>query len=204
MTRDRILFGALFALGCAVLGGMWFTESRGGASAQSHDDTGGPYLVIEVAGGAEGEVVIDLREDVAPAHAERLATLAAEGAYDDVVFHRVIDGFMAQTGDVEFGRRGGDLGRAGTGGSGMPDLAAEFSDLSFARGAVGMARSADPDSANSQFFIMFDDAPHLDGDYTVVGHVIEGMEIVDAITRVEPTGDVAGTADYMARVTLRD
>ena len=203
MAKDKVLFAGLFALGFAVIGAMWLAETRG-ASAQSHDDTGGPYLVIAVAGGAEGEVVIDLDDDAAPAHVERIVTLAEDGAYDDVVFHRVIDGFMAQTGDVEHGRRDGDLARAGMGGSGMPDLAAEFSDRSFARGAVGMARAADPDSANSQFFIMFDDAPHLDGDYTVVGHVLEGMEIVDAITRVEPQGDVAGTADYMARVTVRD
>ncbi len=203
MAKDKVLFAGLFALGFAVIGAMWLSETRG-ASAQSHDDTGGPYLVIEVAGGAEGEVVIDLDDDAAPGHVERIVTLAEDGAYDDVVFHRVIDGFMAQTGDVEHGRRDGDLSRAGTGGSDMPDLEAEFSDRSFARGAVGMARSADPNSANSQFFIMFDDAPHLDGDYTVVGHVLEGMEIVDAITRVEPQGDVAGTADFMARVTVRD
>ncbi len=203
MAKDKVLFAGLFALGFAVIGAMWLSETRG-ASAQSHDDTGGPYLVIEVAGGAEGEVVIDLDDDAAPGHVERIVTLAEDGAYDDVVFHRVIDGFMAQTGDVEHGRRDGDLSRAGTGGSDMQDLAAEFSDRSFARGAVGMARSADPNSANSQFFIMFDDAPHLDGDYTVVGHVLEGMEIVDAITRVEPQGDVAGTADFMARVTVRD
>ncbi len=203
MAKDKVLFAGLFALGFAVIGAMWLSETRG-ASAQSHDDTGGPYLVIEVAGGAEGEVVIDLDDDAAPGHVERIVTLAEDGAYDDVVFHRVIDGFMAQTGDVEHGRRDGDLSRAGTGGSDMQDLAAEFSDRSFARGAVGMSRSADPNSANSQFFIMFDDAPHLDGDYTVVGHVLEGMEIVDAITRVEPQGDVAGTADFMARVTVRD
>ncbi|WP_372892795.1 peptidylprolyl isomerase [Rhodosalinus sp.] len=163
-------------------------------------------LAIEIAGEAEGTVRVDLFEDAAPAHVERITTLAEEGAYDGIVFHRVIDGFMAQTGDVEFGRlEGGDMGRAGTGGSDLPDLAAEFSDVSFERGVLGMARAADPDSANSQFFIMFAPAPHLDGDYTAVGRVTEGMEVVDAIKRGEgPNGAVVGRPDVMATVTVTD
>ena len=162
-------------------------------------------IEIEVSGEAEGTIAIDLLEDVAPAHAERIATLAAEGAYDGVVFHRVIDGFMAQTGDVEFGKLGGDMSMAGRGGSAMPDLPAEFSDIPFERGVVGMARAQDPDSANSQFFIMFAPAPFLDGQYTVVGRVTSGMEVVDAIKRGEgQNGAVIGRPDVMERVTVTD
>ena len=162
-------------------------------------------IEIEVSGEAEGTIAIDLLEDVAPAHAERIATLAAEGAYDGVVFHRVIDGFMAQTGDVEFGKMGGDMSMAGRGGSAMPDLPAEFSDIPFERGVVGMARAQDPDSANSQFFIMFAPAPFLDGQYTVVGRVTSGMEVVDAIKRGEgQNGAVIGRPDVMERVTVTD
>src|SRR6056297_777765 len=119
-------------------------------------------LEIEVTGEASGTVSIDLFEDVAPQHVAQITALAQEGAYDGVVFHRVIDGFMAQTGDVEFGKiDGGDMGMAGRGGSDRNDLPAEFSDLSFDRGVVGMARSQNFDSANSQFFIMFQPAPFL-------------------------------------------
>ena len=160
-------------------------------------------LSITVGGEAEGTIVIDLFEDLAPRHVERITTLARDGAYDGVVFHRVIDGFMAQTGDVQFGRAGGDTARAGMGGSDLPDVAAEFSDRSFTRGTVGMARSQDPDSANSQFFIMFDDGPFLDGQYTIVGEVTEGMEVVDAIKRgTGPNGSVVGTPDVMETVTV--
>ena len=205
MTNDKLIVGGLFALGFAVLGGFYLS-SVNGASAQDYDprDTGGPYLEIAVEGAASGEVVIDLRDDVAPAHAERLLTLAEEGAYDGVVFHRVIDGFMAQTGDVRFGRHGTDLAQAGMGGSELPDLQAEFSDLPFERGTVGMARSADPNSANSQFFIMFDAAPHLNGDYTVVGQVVEGMDVVDAITRGEGQGGTVPDPDRMEAVRIRE
>ena len=112
-------------------------------------------LKIEIAGeGANGTVVIDLLENVAPKHVAQITTLASEGAYDGVVFHRVIDGFMAQTGDVEFGKAGADVRRAGTGGSRLPDINAEFSDERFLRGVVGMARSQNPNSANSQFFTL--------------------------------------------------
>ena len=147
-----------------------------------------------------GDVVIKLRSDLAPGHVERISTLASEGFYDGVVFHRVIDGFMAQTGDVSNGKAGGDLSGAGTGGSTLPDLPAEFSDLAFARGVVGMARSNDPDSANSQFFIMFDQGDFLNGQYTVVGKVISGMEVVDAIQRGEPPA----TPDVMTKVTVQE
>ena len=152
---------------------------------------------------AASEITIDLFEDVAPAHAERIATLASEGAYDNVVFHRVIDGFMAQTGDVEFGKLGSDLRMAGRGGSSYPDLPAEFSDVPYDRGIVGMARSQDPNSANSQFFIMFDEGYFLNGQYTVVGRVTEGMNIVDAIKRGEGrNGAVLGEPDRMVSVRV--
>lgn len=142
-----------------------------------------------------GDVVIELAEDVAPQHAARLKELAAAGEYDNVAFHRVIEGFMAQTGDVEFGdmENGYTPGRAGTGGSSKPDLEAEFSDIPFERGTVGMARSQNPNSANSQFFIMFAPAPGLNGQYTVVGKVIEGMDKVDQIKRGNPNDNGAVT-----------
>ena len=162
-------------------------------------------LEIEVEGAeAQGTVTVDLFEEVAPQHVERITTLAEQGAYDDVVFHRVIDGFMAQTGDVEFGR--GEVSpRSGTGGSDMPNLPAEFSDIPFERGVVGMARSQDPDSANSQFFIMFEPGPFLDGQYTVVGEVTDGMDVVDAIKRGQgPNGAVQSDPDRMASVTVTE
>ncbi|MFY9212526.1 MAG: peptidylprolyl isomerase [Aestuariivita sp.] len=163
-------------------------------------------IAIEVAGeGANGTIVIDLLEDVAPGHVERITSLAAEGAYDDVVFHRVIDGFMAQTGDVEFGKMGGDMRMAGRGGSDGGDLAAEFSDIPFDRGVVGMARSQSPDSANSQFFIMFDAGYFLNGQYTVVGRVIEGLDVLDDIKRgTGQNGSVIGEPDRMTKVTVID
>ena len=139
-------------------------------------------LVIEL---EQGEVVVELLPDVAPQHVERLKALAEAGEYDNVAFHRVIEGFMAQTGDVEFGdmEDGFQPQLAGTGGSDLPDLPAEFSDVPFERGVLGMARSQDPNSANSQFFIMFDEGSFLNGQYTVVGRVVEGMDYVDAIKR---------------------
>jgi peptidylprolyl isomerase len=136
----------------------------------------------------DGTVTIELLPDVAPKHAERMKELARSGAYDNVCFHRVIDGFMAQTGDVEHGdmEDGFNLRRAGTGGSDLPDLPAEFSKLPHDRGTLGAARSQNPNSANSQFFISFKDNHFLNGQYTVYGRVISGMEHVDAITRGEP------------------
>ena len=162
-------------------------------------------IEIEVAGEANGTVTIDLLEDVAPQHVERITTLAAQGAYDGVVFHRVIDGFMAQTGDVQFGKAGGDTSRAGTGGSQLPDLPAEFSDVPFDKGVVGMARAQNPNSANSQFFIMFDEGHFLNGQYTVVGRVTEGLDVLDAIKRGEgANGAVIGQPDVMQKVTVTD
>jgi peptidylprolyl isomerase len=175
------------------------------ALAQDAVDGPGPNLVIEVAGQANGTVVIDLFADTAPLHVAQITRLASEGAYDNVVFHRVIDGFMAQTGDVSNGKAGGDLSLAGMGGSALPDILAEFStDLSFQRGVVGMARAADPNSANSQFFIMFAPGEFLDGQYTIVGTVLSGMEVVDAIKRGDgANGEVSGTPDVMAKVTVQ-
>lgn len=162
-------------------------------------------LEIEVTGEAEGTIVIDLFEEVAPEHVARITELAAAGAYDGVVFHRVIEGFMAQTGDVEFGRMGQDMRYAGRGGSDMPDLTAEFSDIPFERGTVAMARRNDPDSANSQFFIMFGPEPRLDGLYTVVGRVVQGMEVVDAIKKGRgPNGAVIGEPDRMVALRVLD
>ena len=162
-------------------------------------------LDIDIGGQANGTVHVDLFEDVAPRHVAQIAALASEGAYDGVAFHRVIDGFMAQTGDVTYGIAGADPALAGTGGSDRPDLAAEFSDRSFTRGIVGMARSQSPDSANSQFFIMFADAPHLDGQYTVVGEVTSGMDVIDAIKRGEGAGGaVSGEPDRMIDVRVTD
>jgi peptidylprolyl isomerase len=162
-----------------------------------------PQLVIEVAGQANGTIRIALRPDLAPLHVERVMTLAEEGAYDGVVFHRVIDGFMAQTGDVQFGRADGATARAGMGGSELPDLPAEFSDEPFAAGVMGMARSQSPNSANSQFFLMFDAAPHLNSQYTVLGQVIEGMDVLDAIKRGEgANGAMIGAPDVMVSVSV--
>ena len=162
-------------------------------------------IEIDVQGEANGTIAIDLFEDVAPAHVAQITALAAEGAYDGVVFHRVIEGFMAQTGDVEYGRMGDDLRRAGMGGSSRPDLPAEFSDINFARGVVGMARSQDPNSANSQFFIMFAEGSFLNGQYTVVGEVTSGLEVLDAIKRGQGrNGAVIGQPDMMAAVRVTD
>jgi peptidylprolyl isomerase len=198
MSRfDTYLAAGLFAAGLAVVGGYGLSQS---AQAQEATDGPGPNLVIEVAGAANGTIVIDLLPDVAPLHVAQITALAAEGAYDNVVFHRVIDGFMAQTGDVSNGKAGGDLSMAGMGGSILPDIPAEFTnDLSFQRGVVGMARAQDPNSANSQFFIMFAPGEFLDGQYTIFGNVVSGMDVVDAIQRGEPPA----TPDVMTKVTVQ-
>lgn len=132
-----------------------------------------------------GEIAVELLPDVAPKHVERMKTLVRAGAYNNVVFHRVIEGFMAQTGDVQFGNKqdGYNLSRAGTGGSNLADLPAEFSNLPFDRGVMGMARSQNPNSANSQFFIMLEDGHFLNNQYTVLGRVVSGMEHVDSIKK---------------------
>ena len=177
------LFGAL-----AILSGPAF--------AQAADPQNTLVMQLE-----SGPVTIALRPDLAPKHAERLKTLAGQGFYDGVVFHRVIEGFMAQTGDVENGNMassGFNIRRAGTGGSDMPDLPAEFSKLPHDRGSIGAARSSNPNSANSQFFINFKDNSFLNGQYTVCGRVISGMEHVDRITRGEPPTN----PDRMIRVRV--
>ena len=162
-------------------------------------------LEIDVAGEANGTIVIDLFEETAPLHTAQITAIAESGAYDGVVFHRVIDGFMAQTGDVQNGKKGGDLSRAGTGGSDLPNIPAEFTDQPFERGIIGMARAQNPNSANSQFFIMFEPGYFLNGQYTVVGEVTEGMEIVDAIKRgTGPNGSVIGEPDVMTAVRVTE
>ena len=171
-------------------------------------DGPGPNLVIEVAdasGAVKGKIVLDLYADKAPKHVERLVALTKAGAYDGVVFHRVIDGFMAQTGDVEFGKQGADTARAGMGGSDMPDLAAEFNDVSFQRGTVGMARSQDPNSANSQFFIDLAPADFLDGQYTVVGQLVDGWDVLNAVKKGDSAANGAVVEpDYMLKVTVAE
>jgi len=140
----------------------------------------------------DGTVTIETRPDLAPKHVEQIKQLIIQKKYDGVVFHRVIEGFMAQTGDVEFGNSSNnsyDINRAGTGGSSLPNIVAEFSEANHKRGAVSMARSQNPNSANSQFFICFKDALYLDGQYTVWGYVIEGMDFVDNINLGEPPKD---------------
>jgi len=169
-------------------------------AASGHD-----VLVIAVAGAETGTIEIELLNDVAPHHVARIEALARAGAYDNVIFHRVIDGFMAQTGDVKFGKRSSaSRARVGSGSSEKPDLKAEFSNLEFKRGVVGMARSQSPDSANSQFFIMFDAAPFLNGKYTIVGRVISGQGIVDGLKKGDPNLNGSVTdPDYMRKVTVR-
>lgn len=143
-----------------------------------------------------GEVLIELRADLAPQHAERIVSLAEEGFYDGIVFHRVIDGFMAQTGDPT---------GTGRGGSDLPDLPAEFSDAPFERGTIGMARSQSPDSANSQFFIVLADSRHLDNQYTMIGRVIEGMDLVDGIKKGDPSQNGLVTdPDHIVAMTVAD
>ena len=209
MSRDKLIALAVFVAGVALVVLYYFMTVPGSEPkvvTEVPGQAGGPQIELTIAGeGANGIVVVELFDTLAPKHVERILTLAREGAYDGVVFHRVIDGFMAQTGDVEFGKLGGDLRLAGTGGSVYPDLPAEFSKEPFVAGVVGMARSSDPDSANSQFFIMFDTAEHLDGQYTVVGRVIEGMDVVAAIKRGEgPNGAVIGAPDAMQKVRVRE
>ena len=160
------------------------------------------YLTIQL---KDGPVVIKLSPEVAPQNVARIKALATAGKYNDVAFHRVIDGFMAQTGDVQFGnlRKGFDATRVGTGGSDAPDLPAEFSNIPFDRGVVGMARSNDPNSANSQFFIVFAPSYFLNGQYTVVGKVVSGMDKVDKIKRGADDNNGAVTKpDRMLRVTI--
>ena len=150
-----------------------------------------------------GEVKIELYPDKAPNHVKRFKELANSGKYNGVVFHRVIDGFMAQTGDVKFGNSNNpefNLNLAGTGGSDLPNLKAEFTDIPHTRGILSAARSSDPDSANSQFFICFESAPHLDRQYSVFGKVIKGMEFVDQIKRGDPSSGAVKNPDKIISI----
>ena len=186
-----------------------FAVSAGVASAEGLPgvtDGPGPNMLIKVAsadGTEKGTITLDLFDDKAPNHVARLIELAESDSYDDVVFHRVIDGFMAQTGDVEFGKHSGDTSRAGMGGSKLDDLAAEFSDVSFQPGTVGMARSQDPNSANSQFFINLAAAPFLDGEYTVIGQLVDGWDVLNQIKKGDPNANGAvEDPDYIVDVTI--
>lgn len=171
---------------------MTETKKQPATSAAINEKTDGKSDLIRMEL-KDGEVLIKLRPDLAPKAAERIRTLVAKGFYDGIPFHRVIEGFMAQ---------GGDPTGTGMGGSDLPDLPAEFTKKeSFKRGVIGMARTMDPNSANSQFFIMFDDAPHLNGQYTIVGEVIEGMEHVDKIKRGQGAGGTVKTPDTIIRMS---
>ena len=187
----------------ALMAGAAMAEGLPGVS-----DGPGPNLVIEVAdasGASKGTITLDLYADKAPNHVARLVELAKAGAYDGIVFHRVIDGFMAQTGDVQHGKQGGDTALAGMGGSDLPDLAAEFSDVSFQQGTVGMARSQDPNSANSQFFIDLAPATFLDGQYTVVGQLVDGWDVLNAVKKGDAAANGAVEApDYMLKVSVAE
>jgi len=173
----------------------------GGYSAQAEKER--DVLILEIAGETSGTVKIELFNDIAPLHVERIKELTQTGAYNNIAFHRVIDGFMAQTGDVQYGDVSGDnLDRAGMGGSDLPDLKAEFSALPFRRGTVGMARSQNPDSGNSQFFIMFEDGSFLNGQYTVFGRVISGQEVVDSIKLGDGQNGSVTNPDYIKTATI--
>ncbi len=153
-----------------------------------------------------GDVEIELYPEKAPNHVQRFKQLSEEGKYDGVVFHRVIEGFMAQTGDVKFGNTSSpdfNLALAGTGGSELPNLKAEFSDIAHTRGILSAARSADPNSANSQFFICFDSAPHLDRQYSVFGKVIKGMEFIDKIKKGDPNSGAVPKPDKIISLRVK-
>jgi len=186
---NRRSFVTVLALGASLLGAPAF--------AADPENT----MIITL---KDGDVTVALRPDLAPKHVERIKELVREGAYDNVAFHRVIEGFMAQTGDVQFGdmNDGFNPDRAGTGGSDKPDLPAEFSQTPFVRGVLGMARSQDPNSANSQFFIMFTEYPSLNGQYTVVGEVEKGMELVDNIKRGAGGNGEVTDPDRMIKVRI--
>jgi len=188
LTRRSVLASAVLAVGLAAMP----------AFAADPENT----MIVTL---KDGDVVIALRPDLAPQHVERIKALVRAGEYDNVAFHRVIGGFMAQTGDVQYGdlQAGFDPNLVGTGGSSQPDLPAEFSNESFTRGVLGMARAQSPDSANSQFFIMFAPAPHLDGGYTIVGKVEKGMELVDRIKKgAEADNGSVAEPDRMIKVRI--
>jgi peptidylprolyl isomerase len=185
-----------FAAVFAILAGFFLAAAP--ALAADPDNT----MIITL---KDGDVTIALRPDLAPRNVAQVKKLVRDGAYDNVAFHRVIDGFMAQTGDVKFGNmeKDYDADRVGTGGSDLPDLPAEFSSEHFVRGVVGMARAQDPNSANSQFFIMFAPAAPLDGQYTIIGEVVGGMELVDNIKKGDQAQNGAVTdPDRMIKVRI--
>ena len=165
-------------------------------------------MQIELAGGSEGTIEIELMENISPNHVKQIIYLVNNKKYDGVVFHRVIEGFMAQTGDVKYGNifLGVSPEMVGRGGSDLDDLKSEFSDIPFDRGIVGMARAQNPNSANSQFFIMLADGHFLNGNYTIFGKVISGMNVVDNIKKGDPNnnGIVEKEPDYMSKVTIRN
>ena len=161
------------------------------------------FMILEL---SYGKVEIELYPEKAPNHVQRFKQLSEEGKYDGVVFHRVIEGFMAQTGDVKFGNTSSpdfNLALAGTGGSELPNLKAEFSDIAHTRGILSAARSADPNSANSQFFICFDSAPHLDRQYSVFGKVIKGMEFIDKIKKGDPNSGAVPKPDKIISLRVK-
>jgi len=183
---------------CVILFSSFFASSVNAVEPEN-------IMVIEVEGEANGVIEIELLPNVAPLHVERIKILARDGLYNGVAFHRVIDGFMAQTGDVKFGKIEGYKRRyAGQGGSNYPDLDAEFSTIKYEEGTVGMARAKSPNSANSQFFIMFNRSPNLDGNYTVFGRVIDGQEVVNSIKRgsMSDNGSVINP-DIMKKVSIK-
>jgi cyclophilin family peptidyl-prolyl cis-trans isomerase len=183
---------------CFILFSLFFSSVLNAVEPEN-------IMVIEVEGEANGVIEIELLPNIAPLHVERIKILARDGLYNGVVFHRVIDGFMAQTGDVKFGKIEGYKRRyAGQGGSNYPDLDAEFSSIKYEEGTVGMARAQNPNSANSQFFIMFNRSPNLDGNYTVFGKVINGQEIVNSIKRgaMSDNGSVINP-DIMKKVSIK-
>ena len=183
---------------CVILFSSFFASNLNAVEPEN-------IMVIEVEGEANGVIEIELLPNIAPLHVERIKILARDGLYNGVVFHRVIDGFMAQTGDVKFGKIEGYKRRyAGQGGSNYPDLDAEFSTIKYEEGTVGMARAQNPNSANSQFFIMFNRSPNLDGNYTAFGKVINGQEVVNSIKRgaMSDNGSVINP-DIMKKVSIK-
>lgn len=194
---------ALPLLFCLCLAAFAFAAPAKAAAAAKGD-----ILVLTVHEGEKaGKVFIRLRPDLAPKHIAQIKKLVADGAYNNVVFHRVIAGFMAQTGDVQYGNRSRyDDAAVGQGGSKYPNIPAEFSQEAFKRGTVGMARAASPDSANSQFFICYGDAGFLNGQYTIIGTVVKGMEFIDGLKKgsAADNGKVEGSADYIIKAELGD
>jgi cyclophilin family peptidyl-prolyl cis-trans isomerase len=201
LKRAGIVLGAF-----AILAGALFAATIAVPSASLGAD-GTPHLILTLKG---GDVDIQLMPEIAPNHVQRIIDLTNKGDYNNVVFHRVIDGFMAQTGDVKFGKTDGpsyDLSQAGTGGSDLPDVKAEFSSTPYAPGIVGAARSEDPDTFNSQFFIMFTDmdpnaGASLTGQYTVFGKVVAGMDLVDAIKKGDPQSGALDNPDKIVSAKI--